>query len=84
MSDIKFSHTSVLLYECIEALNIRDGYTYIDCTTGGGGHSLEIAKRMGKISRLICFDRDKNAISAAKKRLADYLDRIIFINDNKT
>ena len=29
MSDIKFSHTSVLLYECIEALNIRDGYTYV-------------------------------------------------------
>ena len=84
MSDIKFSHTSVLLYECIEALNIRDGYTYIDCTTGGGGHSLEIAKRMGENSRLICFDRDKDAISAAKSRLKDYLDRITFINENFT
>lgn len=82
MSDMNFSHTSVLLYECIEALNIRDGYTYVDCTTGGGGHSLEIAKRMGKNSRLICFDRDKNAIAAATERLKDYLDRIIFINDN--
>ena len=82
MSDIKFSHTSVLLFECIEALNIRDGYTYVDCTTGGGGHSLEIAKRMGKNSRLICFDRDKNAICAAKERLKDYLDRITFVNDN--
>jgi len=82
MSDIKFSHTSVLLYECIEALNIRDGYTYIDCTAGGGGHSLEIAKRMGENSRLICFDRDKNAIKAATARLSDYLDRVTFINDN--
>ena len=82
MSDIKFSHTSVLLYECIEALNIRDGYTYVDCTAGGGGHSLEITKRMGKNSRLICFDRDKNAIKAAKERLRDYLDRVTFINDN--
>ena len=82
MSDIKFSHTSVLLYECIEALNIRDGYTYVDCTAGGGGHSLEIAKRMGKSSRLICFDRDKNAIKAATARLTDYLDRVTFINDN--
>ena len=82
MSEIKFSHTSVLLYECIEALNIRDGYTYVDCTAGGGGHSLEIAKRMGKSSRLICFDRDKNAIAAAKERLKDYLDRVTFINDN--
>ena len=77
-----FSHVSVLLYECIEALNIRDGYTYVDCTAGGGGHSLEIAKRMGKNSRLICFDRDKNAIEAATKRLSDYLDRVTFINDN--
>ena len=47
MSQLPFSHTSVLLYECIEALNIRDGYTYVDCTTGGGGHSLEIARRLG-------------------------------------
>lgn len=77
-----FSHTSVLLFECIEALNIRDGYTYIDCTAGGGGHSLEIAKRMGNSSRLFCFDRDKNAIQAAKERLRDYLDNVVFINDN--
>ena len=82
METIVFSHYSVLLNDCIEALNIRDGYTYVDCTTGGGGHSLEIAKRMGKNSRLICFDRDKNAITAATERLKDYLDRIIFINDN--
>ena len=82
MSDIPFSHTSVLLYECIDALNIRDGYTYIDCTAGGGGHSLEIAKRMGKNSRLICFDRDKSAIQAATERLKDYLDRVTFVNDN--
>lgn len=82
MSDIPFSHTSVLLYECIDALNIRDGYTYIDCTAGGGGHSLEIAKRMGKNSRLICFDRDKSAIRAATEKLKDYLDRVTFVNDN--
>ena len=77
-----FSHVSVLLFECIEALNIRDGYTYVDCTTGGGGHSLEIAKRLGPTSRLICFDRDKDAIAAAKERLKDYLDKITFVNEN--
>lgn len=82
MADIPFSHTSVLLYKCIEALNIRDGFTYVDCTAGGGGHSLEIAKRMGTSSRLICFDRDKDAIKAATKRLSDYKDRVTFINDN--
>ncbi len=82
MAKMEFSHSSVLLFECIEALNIRDGYTYVDCTAGGGGHSLEIAKRMGKNSRLICFDRDENAIAAATDRLHDYLDRVIFVNDN--
>ncbi len=82
MSKLPFSHTSVLLFECIEALNIRDGYTYVDCTAGGGGHSLEIAKRLGPNSRLICFDRDKNAIAAATERLSDYLDRVTFVNDN--
>ena len=82
MSNINFSHTSVLLSECIESLNIRDGLTYVDCTAGGGGHSLEIAKRMGPNSRLICFDRDKNAIAAATERLHDYLDRVAFVNDN--
>ncbi len=82
MSDITFSHKSVLLFECIDALNIRDGYTYVDCTTGGAGHSLEIAKRLGKNSRLICFDRDSTAIAVAKDRLKEYADKVIFINDN--
>jgi len=82
MTEAKFSHTSVLLFECIDALNIRAGYTYIDCTAGGGGHSLEIAKRLGEGSRLICFDRDKNAIKAATERLSDYLDKVTFVNDN--
>ena len=79
---MNFSHTSVLLFECIDALNIRDGFTYVDCTTGGGGHSLEIAKRLGPNSRLICFDRDKDAIAAATERLKDYLDKITFVNEN--
>lgn len=82
MSDIVFSHVSVLLSECIESLNIRDGYTYVDCTTGGGGHSLEIAKRLGKNSRLICLDRDADALKAAKARLADYLPKITFVHEN--
>lgn len=82
MADLIFSHRSVLLDECIEALNIRNGFTYVDCTAGGGGHSLEIAKRMGKDSRLICFDQDADAIKAASERLGDFLDRVTFVNEN--
>ena len=82
METVVFSHYSVLLNECIEALNIRDGFTYVDCTTGGGGHSLEIAKRLGPNSHLICFDRDSDAIEAASRRLADYRDKITFVHAN--
>lgn len=82
MDTVVFSHYSVLLNECIEALNIRNGYTYVDCTTGGGGHSLEIAKRLGPDSRLICFDRDSDAIEAATRRLADYREKITFVHAN--
>ena len=82
MDTIVFTHYSVLLWECIEALNIRNGFTYVDCTTGGGGHSLEIAKRLGPDSRLICFDRDEDAIRAASKRLEAYKDKITFVHEN--
>ena len=46
MEEIKFSHVSVLLRECIEQLNIKPDGIYVDCTAGGGGHSLEIVKRL--------------------------------------
>ncbi len=79
--EITFSHYSVMLKECINALNIRPDGIYMDCTLGGGGHSLEIAKRL-TTGKLICIDQDICAITAAKKRLADYLDRIIFVKNN--
>ena len=82
MASIPFSHVSVLLGECIDSLNIRDGYTYVDCTTGGGGHSLEIAKRLGDGGRLICIDRDTDALAAAAKRLEEYKDKITFVHSN--
>lgn len=71
-----------MLNECISALNIRDGLTYIDCTTGGGGHSYEIAKALGASGRLICIDRDADAICAAKERLAPFSEKITFVHEN--
>lgn len=76
---MEFSHKSVLLKESIEGLNIKPGGIYADCTAGGGGHSLEIAKRLGG-GKLICFDRDNEAIPAAKERLKDFSP--VFINRN--
>lgn len=82
MEEIVFSHYSVMAQECIDALHIRPDMTYVDCTTGGGGHSLEIAKRLSGSGRLICFDRDEDALQAAGRRLAAYSDRITFVHEN--
>ena len=78
---MEFHHISVLLNECIDNLNIRPDGVYVDGTMGGGGHSLEIAKRL-TTGRLICIDQDPNAHEAAGKRLAEYKDRITFVRDN--
>ncbi len=78
---MEFHHISVLLNECIDNLNIRPDGIYVDGTMGGGGHSLEIAKRL-TTGRLICIDQDPNAHEAAGKRLAEYKDKITFVRDN--
>ncbi len=77
----EFRHTSVLLDECIEALNIRPDGIYVDCTAGGGGHSFEIASRLNS-GRLIAIDRDADAIEAAGKRLEPFSDRVTLVRDN--
>ena len=78
---MNFHHVSVLLQECIDNLQIKPDGIYVDGTMGGGGHSLEIAKRLNN-GRLICIDQDPNAHEAAGKRLAEYKDRITFVRDN--
>lgn len=82
MEEIRFSHVSVLLRGCIEALRIKPNGIYVDCTTGGGGHSLEIAKRLTDGGRLIAIDRDEDALRAAGRRLADFADRVTFVHSN--
>ncbi len=66
-SSPSFSHTSVLLYECIEGLAIRPDGIYVDATFGRGGHTGEILKRLGDHGRMIAFDRDPQAIEVANK-----------------
>ncbi len=79
---MEFKHYSVMLTETIENLNIKPDGIYVDGTAGGGGHSLEIAKRLGEGGRLICIDQDLDALAACEKRLADYLDKVTFIHSN--
>ena len=80
--EVEFSHRSVLLDECIEGLDIRNDGIYVDGTAGGGGHSLEIVKRLTEGGRLIAIDQDDAAIAAASQRLADYSDRVTFVRNN--
>ena len=59
-------HAPVLLKEAIDFLNVRRGGTYIDATVGLGGHSYEIAKRLGAPGHLIGVDKDPKALETAK------------------
>ena len=75
-----FSHVPVLLEPVIAGLNIDPDAIYVDMTVGGGGHAAAIASRL-KEGRLICFDQDPEAISAAGERLSEYTN-ITFVNKN--
>ena len=63
------SHVPVLLKEAIDFLAVQRGGTYIDATVGLGGHSYEIAKRLGAPGHLIGLDKDPAALEIARKKL---------------
>jgi 16S rRNA (cytosine1402-N4)-methyltransferase len=62
-------HVPVLLKEAIDFLAVRRGGAYIDATVGLGGHSYEIAKRLGAQGHLIGVDKDPRALEIAGKKL---------------
>lgn len=74
-------HISVLLYECIENLNLKDDSVIVDCTLGYGGHSSEILKRITK-GKLYSFDQDDEAIKSAKNRLDKIGNNYTIIRSN--
>ena len=77
---MEFNHISVLLNETVDALNVKDGGLYVDCTAGGGGHSAEIVSRMNS-GRLISIDQDPDAIETLNKRFADE-EKVTVVHDN--
>jgi len=62
-------HVPVLLEESLEYLNVRPGGVVVDATLGLGGHSAAIARKLGSAGKLICFDRDPEAMAKAQVRL---------------
>lgn len=77
---MEFNHISVLLNETVDALNVKDGGLYVDCTAGGGGHSAEIVSRMNS-GRLISIDQDPDAIETLNKRFADE-EKVTVVHSN--
>src|SRR5580698_7584594 len=63
-------HVPVLLEESLKYLKVRPGGVYVDATLGLGGHSAAIARQLGGAGKLICFDRDPEAMAKAQARLA--------------
>lgn len=78
---MEFKHIPVMLNEVIDGLNIKKDGIYVDCTVGGGGHSLEIVKKL-KNGRLYAFDRDQDAIGKSSKTLEKYKNNVSLIKSN--
>lgn len=67
---MEFNHIPVLFQETIASLEVRPDGVYVDCTAGGGNHSAAILERLGENGRLICLDRDPDAVAAVRERFA--------------
>ncbi len=80
MKEASFHHIPVLFQESIDSLNIKPDGIYVDCTSGGGGHSSAIAKQL-KGGRLISIDRDPQAIEILKERLLPF-GCVTLVHDN--
>ena len=76
-----FSHISVMLYETVDSLVTDPDGIYVDCTTGGAGHSREILSRLSENGRLIAIDQDPDAIAVINERIGSD-KRVTIVHDN--
>lgn len=81
MISLSFYHIPVLAEALIAGLEIRAGGCYLDCTVGGGGHSLLILEAAENV-QLVAIDRDLNAIAAAQSKLQAYPSQVQFWHGN--
>ncbi len=77
-----FQHTSVLLHETVDGLNIRPDGIYVDATLGGGGHAFQVCSRLNSKGRFIGIDQDAAAIEAASARLSVFGEKVTIIRSN--
>lgn len=77
-----FEHTTVLLNEAVNGLNIKPDGIYVDCTLGGAGHSSLILSKLTNNGKLFAFDQDEIAIANAKEKLSNYGEQLTIIKSN--
>ncbi|TXC92058.1 16S rRNA (cytosine(1402)-N(4))-methyltransferase RsmH [Metabacillus litoralis] len=77
-----FKHTTVLLEETVDGLNVKEDGTYVDCTLGGAGHSSYLLSKLSQKGHLYAFDQDDVALANAKEKLAGYEGQVTFIKSN--
>ncbi len=77
-----FEHTTVLLKETVDGLNVKEDGTYVDCTLGGAGHSEYLLSQLSEKGKLVAFDQDETALRHAKEKLADHEGQVVFIKSN--
>lgn len=79
---MEFHHTTVLLHEMVDSILTQKDGIYVDCTLGGGGHSLLLAQNLESSGTLIGIDQDEDAIQAAKSRMSSVKCHFIEVRDN--
>lgn len=79
---MEFNHTSVLLEETVNGLNIKPDGIYVDGTLGGGGHAYEVCKQLSQMGRFIGIDQDEAAIEAAGSRLRGFGEKVTIVRSN--
>lgn len=81
---MQFRHIPIMLEQCMAYLDIKADGTYVDCTAGGGGHSNAILDALTGSGRLICIDKDTEALSACKARFASHphVDKVTLVHSD--
>ncbi len=77
-----FKHTTVLLNETVDGLNIKPDGIYVDATLGGGGHAYKVCSQLSEKGSFVGIDQDAAAIEAAGRRLLDFGEKVTIIRSN--
>lgn len=77
-----YPHQPVLVHEAVDALVQDPGGIYVDGTSGSGGHSVAIARRLAPAGQLICLDKDPEAVRLSEKRPAGQEAQVFFVQAN--